>query len=42
MLIADLYKIPVDISLGVVALVLAVAVVGSLLFPRESAGTPSA
>ncbi len=42
MLIADLYKIPVEISLGVVALVLAVAVVGSLLFPRDAAATPGA
>ncbi|HEX5705352.1 MAG TPA: TerC family protein [Pyrinomonadaceae bacterium] len=36
MLLSDVYKIPVEASLGVVALVLGVAVAASLLFPKES------
>ena len=37
MLLADVYKIPILASLGVIALVLAGAVVASLLFPRKAA-----
>lgn len=36
MLIADLYKIPIGISLGVVFGVLALAVIASLMFPKEA------
>ena len=36
MLLVDVYKIPIGLSLGVIALVLATAVVASLLFPREA------
>ena len=35
MLITDLYKIPIGVSLGVIALVLAASVIFSLLFPKE-------
>jgi tellurite resistance protein TerC len=34
MLIADVYKIPLPLSLGVIALVLAISVAASLLFPK--------
>jgi tellurite resistance protein TerC len=34
MLIADVYKIPLPLALGVIALVLAVSVAASLLFPK--------
>jgi tellurite resistance protein TerC len=36
MLIADIYKIPIGLSLGVIALVLIASVVASLMFPREA------
>jgi tellurite resistance protein TerC len=36
MLLADVYKIPIGISLGVVAAVLTVSVIASLMFPREA------
>ena len=35
MLLVDVYKIPIGISLGVIGLVLATAVVASLKFPKE-------
>jgi tellurite resistance protein TerC len=35
MLLADIYKIPIGVSLGVVAAVLTISVVASLLFPKE-------
>ena len=37
MLLVDIFKIPIGISLGVIALVLGAAVVASLLFPKELA-----
>jgi tellurite resistance protein TerC len=37
MLLVDVYKIPVVVSLGVIALVLASSVVASLLFPKSAA-----
>jgi hypothetical protein len=37
MLLADVYKVPIGISLGVVALVLALSVGASLLFPKKAA-----
>jgi len=37
MLFADIYKVPVAISLGVIGLVLATSVVASLLFPKAAA-----
>jgi tellurite resistance protein TerC len=37
MLLTDLYKIPVGLSLGVVAVVLGASVVASLLFPQRAA-----
>jgi tellurite resistance protein TerC len=37
MLLADIYKVPVAISLGVIGLVLATSVVASLLFPKAAA-----
>jgi tellurite resistance protein TerC len=37
MLLVDVYKIPVAVSLGVIALVLASSVVASLLFPKSAA-----
>ncbi|HEV2734353.1 MAG TPA: TerC/Alx family metal homeostasis membrane protein, partial [Longimicrobiaceae bacterium] len=37
MLLVDIYKIPVAVSLGVIALVLASSVVASLLFPKSAA-----
>jgi tellurite resistance protein TerC len=36
MLLADVYAVPVGVSLGVIALVLGVSVVASLRFPREA------
>jgi len=36
MLMIDLYKVPIGISLGVIALVLAASVIASLLFPKEA------
>jgi hypothetical protein len=36
MLLTDVYKVPVGLSLGVIALVLSTAVVASLLFPKEA------
>lgn len=41
MLLVDLYKIPVGISLGVIALILALSVAASLIFPKaEEAHSP--
>jgi tellurite resistance protein TerC len=44
MLLLDVYKIPIQVSLAVVASMIAFAIVGSLLFPRkddkEGGGTP--
>ena len=40
MLLIDVYKIPIGVSLGVVASLIAVGIVGSLLFPRQGPGTP--
>ncbi|MET0397683.1 MAG: TerC family protein [Longimicrobiaceae bacterium] len=37
MLLVDVYKIPIGISLGVIALVLAGSVAASLLFPKQAA-----
>jgi tellurite resistance protein TerC len=37
MLLTDIYKVPVGLSLGVIALVLSTAVVASLLFPKAAA-----
>jgi tellurite resistance protein TerC len=37
MLLADLYKVPIGLSLGVIAMVLAGAVAASLLFPKRAA-----
>ncbi|HEU0076983.1 MAG TPA: hypothetical protein VFQ76_04995, partial [Longimicrobiaceae bacterium] len=37
MLLVDVYKVPVGVSLGVIALVLAGSVAASLLFPRSAA-----
>jgi tellurite resistance protein TerC len=37
MLIADLYKVPIGASLGVVATLIAIGVAGSLLMPRRAA-----
>ena len=37
MLLLDLYKIPVLVALGLVALILAASVVGSLAFPAAPA-----
>lgn len=37
MLLTDIYKVPVGVSLGVIALVLATAVAASLLFPKAAA-----
>ena len=34
MLLADIYKVPIGLSLGVIVLVLAASVVASLLWPR--------
>lgn len=43
MLIAEFYKIPIGISLGVVASILAIACIASLLFPKkEEAAAPVA
>lgn len=35
MLLTDLYKVPIGVSLGAIATILAVSVVASLLFPKE-------
>ncbi len=41
MLLTDIYKIPIALSLGVIAAILAVSVIGSLLFPKSAeAHTP--
>lgn len=37
MLLVDIYKVPIGASLGVIAAILATAVVASLLFPKEAA-----
>ena len=37
MLLSDVYKVPIALSLGVVAVVLAVSVIASLLFPKRPA-----
>jgi tellurite resistance protein TerC len=43
MLLVDVYKIPIGVSLGVIALLISVGVVGSLVFPkREPAATVAA
>lgn len=36
MLLTDIYKIPIALSLGVIAAVLAVSIIGSLLFPKSA------
>ena len=36
MLLADVYKVPIGVSLGVIALVLAISVVASLLLPKAA------
>ena len=41
MLIADLYHMPIALSLGLIALFLAVAVAASLLRPPQAAGGPA-
>jgi tellurite resistance protein TerC len=35
MLLTDVYKVPIPVSLGVIAIILAVAVAASLMFPRK-------
>jgi len=40
MLLIDVYKIPIGVSLAVIAALIAVGVVGSILFPRREAHTP--
>ena len=40
MLLIDVYKIPIGISLGVIALLIAAGVIGSLLFPKREAEAP--
>jgi tellurite resistance protein TerC len=42
MLLVDLYKIPIGIALGVVAGILALAVIASVLWPREIKPLPTA
>jgi tellurite resistance protein TerC len=37
MLLVDVYKVPIGLSLGVIALVLATAIGASLLFPKAAA-----
>jgi tellurite resistance protein TerC len=37
MMLADVYKIPIGVSLGVIATALALSIIVSLLFPRKSA-----
>jgi tellurite resistance protein TerC len=37
MLLADVYEVPIGVSLGVIAVVLAISVVASLLFPKKVA-----
>jgi hypothetical protein len=36
MLLVDIYKIPIGLSLGVIAIVLGVSVAASLLFPKAA------
>jgi tellurite resistance protein TerC len=36
MLLTDIFKIPISLSLGVIAAVLAVSIIGSLLFPKSA------
>ncbi len=36
MILAVTYKIPIDVSLGVIATLLALSIITSLLFPRHS------
>jgi tellurite resistance protein TerC len=40
MLIADFYKVPIGVALGVVAGVLAISIVTSLIWPRREARVP--
>jgi tellurite resistance protein TerC len=41
MILADVYKIPIGVSLGVIVALLALSILASLLFPRQSAeGAP--
>ena len=42
MLITDVYKVPIGLALGVVALVLGASIIASLLFPRRAALTDRA
>ena len=37
MLLAEIYKVPIGVSLGIIGLVLATAIVASLAFPKEAA-----
>jgi tellurite resistance protein TerC len=37
MILADVYEVPIGVSLGVIAVVLAISVVASLLFPKKVA-----
>jgi hypothetical protein len=41
MMLADVYKIPIGISLGVIATILTLSIVLSLLFPRKREGAES-
>jgi len=41
MLIVDFYKIPISISLGVVAGILALSILASLLAQRKVVGVPA-
>jgi tellurite resistance protein TerC len=36
MMLAEVYKIPIGVSLGVIATLLAISILASLLFPRKS------
>jgi tellurite resistance protein TerC len=36
MMLAEVYKIPIGVSLGVIAALLALSIMASLLFPRQS------
>jgi len=40
MLLIDVYKIPIGISLGVIAMLIAAGVIGSILFPKREAKAP--
>lgn len=40
MLLLDVYKIPIGVSLGVIAMLIAAGVVGSLLFPKREVFAP--